>query len=177
VNIETRRVFINTDVQKLSLLIWVLDEVTTSEGFLGKIQEHVHYFSAIMQWFVWHDAEGKLILDTNTSRLLFRKLRPKIATTINFPNADGDGRRKKIKGTMYLCRITSVWKQEKNLPNLTPKPWHTEALTLTELVTSVMFMSLQDNTQRKRFKKGVPKQEKSRNSSEHTTNPAAWWLD
>jgi hypothetical protein len=37
-----------------------------------------------------------------------------------------------------------------------------------------MFMSLQDNTQRKRFKKGVPKQEKSRNSSEHTTNPAAW---
>jgi hypothetical protein len=39
---------------------------------------------------------------------LFRKLRPKIATTINFPNADGDGRIKKIKGTMYLCRITSV---------------------------------------------------------------------
>jgi hypothetical protein len=34
--------------------------------------------------------------------LLFRKPRPKNATTIIFPNAYEDGRRKKIKWTMYL---------------------------------------------------------------------------
>src|SRR4051812_41066202 len=47
------------------------------------------------------------------------------------------------------------------------KQTHRETRTLTEFVTSVIFMSLQDHAQGKTFKKGVPKEEISRNSAKH----------